>query len=133
MKYLDFAIQSIIIVFGILILIFSWEEPDWPLAVLYAQIMLGPWQMTSSIISIVAQAPLYRQKRFHLFIAILYLIGLYVYTDTDSTVIPHSETIFSIIFTVPAWALGIFYYSLTCRWVFAGRRKKGNFLPNLSF
>lgn len=131
MKYLDLGIQTIILVVGIVILLVSWGEADWPFGILYVQLLLGPWQMMSSVVSVVAKAPLYRKKRLHLFLAIIYLFALYIagHAADDALV----QRFFGVAITVPAWALAIYYYILTCRWVFPRRRSGGNFLPNLSF
>jgi hypothetical protein len=131
MKYLDLAIQTIIFIFGIVMLLVSWGEADWPFAILYAQALLGPWQMISSIVSVIAKAPLYKKKKLHLLLAAIYLMVLYVCGNMSFVSI--SGRFFSLLLTVPAWALAIFYFILTWKWVFPRIRKGGNFLPNLSF
>lgn len=131
MKYLDLVIQTIIFVIGIVILLGTWEDVNWPYGILYAQMMLGPWQMVSSIVSVLTKAPLYRKKRLHLLLAIIYLFALYVCGNADTETLAHR--FYGFMLTVPAWALASFYYILTYRWVFPRIRKGGNFLPNLSF
>lgn len=131
MKYLDLAIQTILFVFGIVMLFVSWGEADWPFAILYAQALLGPWQMISAIVSVIAKTPLHRKKRLHLLLAAIYLMVLYICGNLS--VVSISGRFFSMLLTVPAWGLAIFYYLLTWQWVFPRIRKGGNFLPNLSF
>jgi hypothetical protein len=133
MKYLDVATQTIIFATGIIILFFSWGDADWPMDILLAQLMLGPWQMISSIVSVIGKTPFYRKKRIHLLLAAIYLIVLYAYIALDSGIIPHSETVSRLMFIVPAWALATFYYALTWKWVFLRKKSVGNFLPHLSF
>ena len=130
MKYLDYGTQTIIFTFGIVSLLISWAQLS-P-GILYAQLLLGVWQMISSIVSVITKAPLYRKKRLHLLLAAFYLMALYAYGQI-SPGMPHAQFFFGFIFTVPAWALAIFYYIITCQWVFARKKKRGNFLPNLSF
>jgi hypothetical protein len=131
MKYLDLGIQTIIFVFGIVILFVSWGDADWPFGILYAQLVLGPWQMISSIVSVITKAPLYRKKALHLSLAAIYLFALFACGNMGSETLV--QRFFGVMLTVPAWTLAIFYYILTCKWVLLRKRNGGNFLPNLSF
>lgn len=134
MKYLDLIIQTLIFIFGITVLIWFSDEAAWPVnALLIVQMVLGPWQMLSSFASVVLQAGFHKVKRIHLGVSIIYLAVLYVYFYKSPPFFNHAGIVAKLLLTVPAWTLAFFYYIVTWKWVLRGRKKRGSFLPHLSF
>lgn len=122
MKYIDLSIQTLIMLFALGLLIISVGGNEGIEVLLYAQLFLGPWQLLSSLVSIIARSPFYVNKRIHFFASILYLIFLYAYG---------MQSIMLLI--IPSWTLGLLYYVLTWKWILIQTKKRGSFLPNLSF
>jgi len=128
MKYIDFGIQTLIFGFAVVLLITSLGESGWLLSILYAQLLMGPWQFFSSLISVVARAEFHEAKRIHLVISIVYLVLLWGVINVGST----SEQWVRVFWTVPAWTLAIYYYFITCQWTFQ-TKPRGSFLRHLNF
>lgn len=103
------------------------------IAVLVAQLVLGPWQYLGSLISVVVKAPSAKQKRIHLIVSTIYLLMLYLGTLKHFHGISFPGEVIALTLTVPAWALGIYYYIITWRWTFPKIKRRGSFLPHLSF
>jgi hypothetical protein len=105
---------------------------------LYAQMLLGPWQMLSGLISILIKSTGYRQKRIHFVVSIIYLavLGLGIWSG-EQGYLPLNrnllETLAMLGLTIPAWILGTYYYVLTWRTVFPGYKKTSSFLPHINF
>jgi hypothetical protein len=127
-KYIDFGMQTLVMVAGVGYVICSIGDVDFLLAVLCVQFILGSWQMLSSFLSVVTRAPLWKLKLFHFLIAICYLALLTLVVNSISA----ETTTYKLIFIIPAWLLASFYYALTWRWALTNT-KRGSFLPNLSF
>lgn len=132
MKYVDFAIQTSILLLTILLVV-SYGEHDWLLAVLYAQMVLGPWQYISSLISVITKAPFFKQKRIHLIVSTVYLLLLYLGTLENFHGINFPGELILPVLTIPAWTLGLYYFSITWRWTFLSTKKRSSFLPHLNF
>jgi hypothetical protein len=129
MRYLDFIGQSLIILFfagWAAIELVSFRTPV--LIILMAQLVLGPWQMLSSLFSVLTESPFHRLKIVHFLVAIIYLLILVILSGAR---VP--ENILVIAATVPAWTLAFYYYHLTWRWAFMKTTKSGSFLPNIFF
>jgi hypothetical protein len=129
MKYLDFGIQTLIFGFAFVLLITALGESGWLLSILYAQLLMGPWQFFSSLISVAARAEFHQAKRIHLIISIVYLLILWGGVNAERSL---SEQWVSIFLTVPPWILAIYYYSITCQWTFQ-TKSRGSFLRHLNF
>jgi hypothetical protein len=71
------------------------------------------------------------QRRKYLLVAIGYLLSLFVFARIlpEFTHVP--EIVGILYFTVPSWALGIYYYVITLNGYFP--KIKRGFLPHLSF
>lgn len=129
MKYIDFGIQTLIMGFAVVLLITDFGESGWPLSILYAQLLMGPWQFFSSLISVVAPAEFYKAKQIHLIISSVYLLILWGGSNAELSM---SASWVSVFLTVPAWILAIYYYSITCQSVFQ-TKPRGSFLRHLNF
>ena len=125
MKYIDFFIQTLCILAALAILCLASDEADVMLGILFVQIVLGFCQMFSSVISFIKKGRMYMAKRFHLFPALVYLVIFF------SSEFKWYESLTLVVIT--PWVLAIYYYVLTCKVTFAGRRSNGSFLPHLSF
>jgi len=130
MKYIDFGIQTLILAFAIILLATTWNESDWPLSILFAQLFMGPWQFLSSLVSVITRTELHKEKQIHLFTSIAYLMILVLGSNTGQS-IPKEFTLFFV--TVPAWLLAIYYYYLTYRWTFSFQKTNGGFLRHINF
>jgi len=133
MRYVDFAIQTSILLLTISLLAVSYGEHDWLLAVLYAQMALGPWQYISSLISVLARAPFFKQKRIHLIVSTVYLLLLYLGAQENLHGINFPGEFILPALTIPAWILGLYYFSITWRWTFLTTKRRSSFLPHLNF
>ncbi len=129
MKYLDVIVQTLIILLGLVVVIMSFvlQESDWMFSILYAQLLLGPWQMLSSIVSVIVKAPLYKAKQYHLILSSIYLVVLMIIGIS----LPMLASI-AFLLILP-WALAIYYYVLSWKTIFPSTKRNGSFLPNLSF
>jgi hypothetical protein len=122
MKYIDFIIQTGLILFSAGVLLVTLQNNAWPATLLIPQFFVGVWQMISSIVSVLFKMRAYHLKRWHLFFAGLYLVCLSAWPSVSLTFL-----------IVPSWLLATYYYIVTCVTTFARQRKNGSFLPHLSF
>jgi hypothetical protein len=128
MKYIDFCVQSILFVVVLVIIIAKIGGSDCVRVVLAMQLVVGTWQLLSSVISVGMRSRLYELKATHLIISALYLAVLFIFPFRRFTV---STTL--IILMAPAWTLAIFYYMVTSLATFQRTSRQGSFLPHTSF
>jgi hypothetical protein len=133
MKYLDFTLQTTILLLTILLVAVSYGELDLPIGILVAQLALGSCQYLSSLISVLVDAPFLKQKKIHLVVSTIYLLLLYVGAQEHFHGISFPAEVILPALTIPAWTLGIYYYIITWRWAFPKIKRRGRFLPHLSF
>lgn len=131
MKYFDLIGQSLILLFTAGHIIYFYSDPQWPVYILLGQLLLGPWQLISSAVSVISKTPFSRQKRLHLKLSLVYLFLLFAFVFSNCCTWPAFAI--KLFATIPAWSLGLYYYTLTWKWVLPRRRNRGKFLPNLSF
>ena len=124
MKYIDFIGQALLLVATLVLAMMFLGT-----GILVGQFLIGVWQMLSSSISLLTDAPFRRQKTIHFISAILYLAVLVLIVTSRAYA---SSLIAGIVLMVPAWVLAIYYFSITWRWAFVEKRKS-KFLPNISF
>ena len=127
-KYIDFSVQTLLFVAVLVILIGRLGGSDTLLLVLWMQLLIGPWQVLSSVISVGVRARMYKPKTIHLIISALYLTVLFSFPLSM-----YSPVLARIIFMVPAWILAIYYFVLTCLATFQRRGRQSSFLPHTSF
>ncbi|SHH91585.1 hypothetical protein SAMN04488109_6065 [Chryseolinea serpens] len=127
MKYIDVTIQTLLFVFAIALLILSFDDGEqWYFVVLYAQVLLGPWQLLGSLTSILLKTRHYRLKIVHQLLSWIVLLVLYIIGRSTGEM-PHP----ALLILVP-WTLAFYYYLITWSEVI-GKRVQGKFLPHLSF
>jgi hypothetical protein len=127
MKYVDLTIQTLLFIFAIVLLILSFGEgTEWYFVVLYAQMLLGPWQLLGSLASILLKTRHYRLKIVHQVLSWIVLLVLYS-MGRSSGDMPHP----AFLIVVP-WMLAFYYYFITWNEV-VGNQTRGKFLPHLSF
>ncbi|MFD1002522.1 hypothetical protein ACFQ21_24570 [Ohtaekwangia kribbensis] len=132
MKYIDFTIQSLIMLGGLIFVtgaIFS--KSDVFIAILMIQLYLGPWQFTSSLISVIARTPHFPAKLTHLMVSVFYLLSLLATLNIGNGGAPHLAL--KLYWTIPAWILGIYYYITTWQWTLAKKTGGGKFLTHINF
>lgn len=124
MKYIDFIGQALLLLTA-LVLTFVFFGTG----ILIGQFLLGGWQMLSSAISVVSNAPLRKKKVIHLVASILYLTLLaIIYANSWWS----TNAIAFVVLMAPSWILAIYYFSVTWAWAFA-QKTRSKFLPNISF
>ena len=132
MKYVDFGIQSLLLLMGVVVTLASviMGDKDWLFGILYMQLLLGPWQYVGSLLCIAAGARYSNERKTHFFISTLYLL-LLIAGSKSSITQDLSGPVILVSLTVPACALALYYYLITWGWVFP--RYKGQFLPHINF
>lgn len=133
MKYIDFSVQAIILLLTLGGFGFATGPGNYLVILLSAQLVLGPWQYISSLISVVTNAPFARQKRAHLILSTIYLLMLYFCSLKDFHGVTFPPEIVMPALTIPAWCLGLYYFRITWLWTFSKINHGGKFLPHLSF
>ncbi|MCD9016219.1 hypothetical protein [Parachryseolinea silvisoli] len=133
-KYIDLVVQSLCIVIasfiGVAVIIASNpHDRDWPLGILFIQLILGPWQLIGSLVSVFRKAKSRKLKSIHLFASLLYLAVLIPLIQADFAN-KHTRL---LLLTVPAWTLAIGYYSITWRGILKRSERGKGFLPHLGF
>lgn len=122
MKYIDLIVQSVIILFSVSVLFIALNNDTSLTALLIPQLVLGAWQMISSIVSVIFRMRTWHVKKWHLIFSTVYLISLLMISHVSLAVL-----------MVPSWVLAGFYYVVTCVKTLTRQRKNGSFLPHLSF
>ena len=125
MKYIDFFIQSLMLVVALIILVVS--ENATP-EILSMQLVVGSWQLLSSLISVGRRARKYKLKTIHLVLSAIYLSILLIILFPEL-----SRPVALMILMVPAWILSVFYYAITCFAAFPKTSRQSSFLPHTSF
>lgn len=125
MRYLDLITQTLVISITAIVALFG--GADLIYAILLAQLVLGPWQLLSSFVSVVLKSNQYKLKALHLLISFTYLVVLHKGRDQ------FPGTFYMLLLTIPAWSLALYYYFLTAIEVFRRPGGGGKFLPHLSF
>jgi len=134
MRYIDFTIQTLIMLFGIFILTASWGEPGWPSPIVVAQMFLGPWQVLSSVVGVAARSAAHKAKRIHLIASGLYFLVMVFANGMASTLnYEWSDTVIMSYLIIPPWILALYYYSITWRIAFPSHKKNSSFLPHINF
>lgn len=118
LRGIDFVVQSLfiggVIVVGIST-IFTGGVEAIGLAAMYASLVLGPWQLISSLITNIARSPMLKQRRLHLFVSIAYIAGASIAASLSNSV--DVGTFLSVVgmifgFGIPA-VLALFYFWIT--------------------
>jgi hypothetical protein len=128
MKYIDFSVQSLLFIAALVVIIGNIGGSDAVRVVLWMQLLLGPWQVLSSVISVGIRTRMYKLKVIHLIVSASYLSALFFIPFRK-----FSEVTTLIAFMAPAWTLAIYYYVLTCRDTFQRSTRQSSFLPHTSF
>ncbi|MBT1706841.1 hypothetical protein KK062_01330 [Fulvivirgaceae bacterium PWU5] len=130
-KYIDLVIQSLCILIA-LVAVGIESNPhdrDWPLAILFIQVILGPWQLMGSLVSVFRKTKSRKLKSIHLLASLLYLAVLIPLLQADF-VNKHTRL---LLLTIPAWILAIGYYSITWHGILKRSERGKGFLPHLGF
>lgn len=133
MRYIDWLAQTLILITGVVLVIFDLHRSDPIPGILIAQLMLGPWQLASSAISVIRKSNLWKYKRIHLLLASCYLILIYVFAHSTISVFENSRIAWLLFLTIPSMSLAAYYYFLTWKSTFISTTKRGSFLPNINF
>jgi hypothetical protein len=133
-KYIDLVVQSLCIVIAsfIVVAVIIASNPhdrDWPLAILFIQMILGPWQFIGSLVSVFRRTKSRKLKSIHLLASLLYLTVLIPLVQVDFAN-KHTRL---LLLTIPAWILAIGYYSITWRGILKRSERGKGFLPHLGF
>jgi hypothetical protein len=137
LKTLDFAGQTIIwlglLGSGLVFLVSGEEIGTFFYIGLIAQFFMGCWQMISSALLMVLRAEHFKSRSIHFVSGVFCLgaISLSVWIDKELDSVFSSALLLTIGIVIP-WCLAIFYYTITCRWMFPAR-PSGKFLRHVSF
>ena len=123
-RLIDFVLQTLLILFALLLVINKGFEPDFNF--LMTQLCMGSLQMTGSFVSIIAGGPFHKQKVRHFTLSIVYLISLVIVSQIGS------EAIVPASLLLPSWSLAFYYYFITAKRLQL-RTSGGKFLPHLNF
>ena len=127
MKYLDFAVQTLIILFAIGSYFLMLNVPYKGNPILMALLMAGLWQTGSSFLTVITESRYQVARRVHLGMTIVFMA-------THFLLHVNGHPVELNLIAIPVLILALCYYVITCRWVFYQRRRRnGSFLPNLSF
>jgi heme A synthase len=134
MRYIDFAVQTLLILFGIGLLVFAASTEESYPVVLIAQLFLGPWQVISSIGSVSLRGNAYKFKIIHLIGSAVYFAVLFIAMWIGLKFNYHwnDETVMSYLI-IPPWLLAFYYYRITWRIAFPIYKKSSSFLPHINF
>lgn len=134
MKYVDFVYQSLIFLLVLVGFLITMIEDGNPagggLAALYAAILLGPWQVVSSLLSVVFRSPLHKRKRLHLLGSVGYFVMAAIVLASDLAAF--ADWLAVGLLYIPPVVLAIYYYILTWRWTFRSSGE-GKFLPHINY
>jgi len=134
MRYIDFTVQTLLILLGIFLLLLNMSYGEWPFSLLIVQMFLGPWQVFSSISGVVARGAAHKAKRFHLVASVLYFLVMVFANGIASTLgYQWSDATIMSYLIIPPWILALFYYRITWRIAFPNYKKNSNFLPHINF
>jgi hypothetical protein len=125
MRKFDFAMQTLIMAVGLASAITAIFHRETAVFILIVQVVLGVWQMTGCLLSLIFRGSLFRKKLIHFITASVYLGTFSIIEMNPAYVIWY--------LTLPAWALGIYYYIISYKGTIGVNRDRGGFLPNLSF
>ncbi|MBT1685306.1 hypothetical protein [Dawidia soli] len=133
-KYIDLVVQSLCILVALVVLTAvaiesNPHDGDWPLAILFIQLFLGPWQLIGSLASVFRKTKFSKPKSIHLLASLLYLAVLILLFQAD---IANRRTLL-LFTTIPAWILALGYYSITWYEVLKRSERGKGFLPHLGF
>ncbi len=132
MRYTDFVFQTILFGIALLLILFSTLFKGLFMWVMLIQLILGPWQLGSSVYGVSLKKKALKQKQIHLALAFTYLVGLFIgmYLRIAETweVVP---ILLSVV--VLPWMLAIYYYIITWRNTFPATTSGTKFLPHVSF
>lgn len=124
MRYFDFVCQTTLILATIVIVV-----PMGTYGMLIGQMMIGAWQVASSIICVTTKRPHRKYRLIHLALATVYLAFFAAFANTIFS--PRHESLF-FMFIAAAWVIATYYFALTA-WSTFSTTKRSKFLPNISF
>lgn len=127
MKYVDFVVQSGLMLLALVALGYGLVAESSPMAVIVPQFYIGIWQMVSALLCLLTRSAGMDLRRLHVGLAIAYLATLTITSNIDN------EVFSAVWLTVPAWSLAIFYYRITWRRIWPARQHGGSFLPHINF
>lgn len=124
MKYFDFSGQTIIVVATAVLTI-----PFGGSIFLLGALVIGVWQFSSSVLTILAKAPFRKHRIIHLSISTVFL-GFFI--SFLKNLFVAENTVFFLVTMMTAGMIAVYYYVITYWWAFA-ETKRSKFLPNISF
>lgn len=123
MKYIDIVVQTVLFLWALGVLIFTFGQAGYPYDLLFPQMLLGPWQLIGSLIILVR-----RTKHYKLLVP-YHIISWGVVLALASPHVPRQDSL--LLFGAP-WVLATYYYAVSWKMLLA-KQDKGKFLPHLSF
>ncbi|MFZ6014108.1 MAG: hypothetical protein ACOYXT_27450 [Bacteroidota bacterium] len=135
MKYIDFTIQTLLLVAALASAITTiMVEAKYFSYLLIVQLLTGVWQLGACVISLLVYRGYHEWKQKYLFWAIIYVCSLMLVPGLFTGVMPEwFKMVFKLYFLIPSWVFAAIYYAITWNGVFPRNKKRGSFLPNVSF
>lgn len=131
LKFIDFAMQSLLMAGGLVAVGLTLFSPGWFILILYLQMVLGPWQITSALILLLTRHPKRQAIVYYVLATTVYfLIGWGWSVFMDFTV--HRIVLMAYLTVIP-WGLALYYYLLLSVDYVRGYRPAGKFLRHLQF
>src|SRR5688572_8071782 len=103
MKYVDLAIQTLLMLAALVVLIASFFYDDIVGLIAVDQFFLGVWQVAGCVIYLTVDPDNNGYRKSHLMISSIYILSLLIFGAYLSDV---SGIVFAIYFFVPSWSLG---------------------------
>jgi hypothetical protein len=126
-QYIDLLAQTAIIAFLVFITASSENAVS---GILTGMLLLGPYQMASCFISVIAGANWRKKRILHFVVSVLFLLILGLITYPSSL---QNENLRMCVMIIPSLALGAYYYWISLKSAFMPRPDNNRFLRHLSF
>jgi hypothetical protein len=133
MRYIDFIAQSLLISATLISGLTSWFLPELVFLFIFCQGAVLIWQIVSSVVSLITESIGADIKRKHLLVTVCYSLSVFLIPVlTDHVELPVLFKVYTFYILISALALSMFYFNITWKITFP-KKKKGTFLPHLSF
>jgi hypothetical protein len=129
MRLADFIIQTLLIIAALITGATTWFAAEAVHLFSILQVALFCWQTVNSAISLAVDNSDAHIKWKHLVIIVIYVTSVLLTNHADVTALFENYGLQAL---APAWALMLLYYYISWKLIRA-QRKKGSFLPHLSF
>lgn len=132
LKFIDFAMQSLLMAGGLVAVGLTLFSPGWFILILYLQMVLGPWQITSALIRLLTRHPQRQAIVYYVLATTVYLLIGWRWSLFMDDFTVHRIVLMAYLTVIP-WGLALYYYRLLSIDYIRGYRPAGKFLRHLQF